>query len=351
MHPSIILWAGDNENDFVYYYKWNGAKRRDPNTNILTRRVLPEVLNMHDYARPYLPSSPYVDEEAYKSGGKISEDHLWGPRDYFKGKYYKNTVCHFASETGYHGCPSPASLEKYIPKEFLFTAKNANDWDGINNEMWLAHASSPETETGPYLYRIRLMADQVTTLFGATVPCDLDSFAKASQISQAEAKKYFIERFRVTKWRRTGIIWWNLIDGCPQISDAVVDYYYCKKLAYHYIKRSQEPLALIFYEPKDGVLTLYAVNDFARDSEFTYKVTDMTEGAVVLEGKGFAPADASTALCSLGIREDEKHFYLVEWNDGGKSYSNHYMTNIKDIDFSEYMGYISKCGYDQFEGF
>lgn len=351
MHPSIILWAGDNENDFVYYYKWNGAKRRDPNTNILTRRVLPEVLNMHDYVRPYLPSSPYVDEEAYKSGGKISEDHLWGPRDYFKGKYYKNTVCHFASETGYHGCPSPASLEKYIPKEFLFTAKNANDWDGINNEMWLAHASSPETETGPYLYRIRLMADQVTTLFGATVPCDLDSFAKASQISQAEAKKYFIERFRVTKWRRTGIIWWNLIDGCPQISDAVVDYYYCKKLAYHYIKRSQEPLALIFDEPKDGVLTLYAVNDFARDSEFTYKVTDMTEGAVVLEGKGYAPADASTALCSLGIREDEKHFYLVEWNDGGKSYSNHYMTNIKDIDFSEYMGYISKCGYDQFEGF
>ncbi|MBQ9692292.1 MAG: glycoside hydrolase family 2, partial [Clostridia bacterium] len=104
MHPSIILWAGDNEDDFVYYYQWGGAIRRDPNTNLLTRKVLPEVLRMHDYVRPYLPSSPYVDEEAYKTGASISEDHLWGPRDYFKGGYYKNNVSHFASETGYHGC-------------------------------------------------------------------------------------------------------------------------------------------------------------------------------------------------------------------------------------------------------
>jgi len=351
MHPSIILWAGDNENDFVYYYQWNGAKKRDPNTNLLTRKVLPEVLRMHDYARPYLPSSPYVDEEAYKNGGNISEDHLWGPRDYFKGDYYKNTVCHFASETGYHGCPSPASLEKYIPKEYLFTAENGSNWKGIDNEMWLAHASSPETETGPYLYRIRLMADQATTLFGSTVPCNLVDFAKASQISQAEAKKYFIERFRVSKWRRTGIIWWNLIDGCPQISDAVVDYYYCKKLAYHYIKRSQEPLALIFDEPKNEVLTLYAVNDLTRNAEIAYKVTDLTSGKIVVDAQGLAQADASSPLCNIKIEKNEKHFYLIEWTVDGLSYSNHYMTNIKDIDYVEYMGYIKNCGYDQFEGF
>ena len=29
-------------------------------------------------------------------------------------------------------------------------------------------------------------------------------------------------------WRRTGIIWWNVIDGWPQISDAVMDWYGCK---------------------------------------------------------------------------------------------------------------------------
>lgn len=103
-HPSIVLWAGDNECDAAH--AWN-SHPTDPNENILTRKILPEKVRAHSTFTPYLPSSPYIDEEAYKSGKPTSEDHLWGPRDYFKGDYYKNTVCHFASETGYHGCPSP----------------------------------------------------------------------------------------------------------------------------------------------------------------------------------------------------------------------------------------------------
>ena len=118
------------------------------------------------------------------------------------------------------------------------------------------------------------------------------------------------------------------MDGCPQISDAVVDYYYCKKLAYHYIKRSQEPLALIFDEPKDNILTLYAVNDLTRNARFTYKVTDLTDKKTVLAGEGFAFADSSSPLCNIKIGENEKHFYLIEWTVDGEKYSNHYMTNF-----------------------
>ena len=43
----------------------------------------------------------------------------------------------------------------------------------------------------------------------------LDDFIFASQVSQAEAKKFFIERLRIGKGRRTGILWWNLRDGWP----------------------------------------------------------------------------------------------------------------------------------------
>jgi beta-mannosidase len=195
------------------------------------------------------------------------------------------------------------------------------------------------------------MGNQVTTLFGNTVPNTLADFAKASQISQAEAKKYFIERFRVTKWRRTGIIWWNLIDGWPQFSDAVVDYYYVKKLAYQYIKRSQNPICLIFDEPKENVLTLHAVNEFTRDYSLSYTVTDLTTGKTVVAGEAVAKAESSRPICHVEIAEGEKHFYFIEWKIDGKTYSNHYMTNIKDIDYAEYLGYIEKCGYAQFEGF
>ena len=68
------------------------------------------------------------------------------------------------------------------------------------------------------------MCNQVKTMFGDMAE-NLPDFARQSQISQAEAMKYFIEKFRLARERAGGIIWWNLIDGWPQISDAVVDYY------------------------------------------------------------------------------------------------------------------------------
>ena len=349
-HASIILWAGDNEVDLAY--SWGGQKKRDPNDNLLTRSVIKEAVRLHDYTRPYLPSSPYIDGVAYSSKNNPSEDHLWGPRDYFKGAFYKNTVCHFASETGYHGCNSPKSIERFIPKDFIWTSERSEDWNGIDNTMWLAHATSLEdSKSAPYTYRIRLMADQVTTLFGNTVPNTLDDFAKASQISQAEAKKYFIERFRVSKWRRTGIIWWNLIDGWPQISDAVVDYYGIKKLAYSYIKRSQEPICMMFDEPKGNILPLHAVNEFDHDEMLKYEITDLTSGKTVVSSTALAEANSSVCVYKVEIKPEEKHFYLIKWELDGKTYSNHYMTNLKDIDYTEYLGYIEKCGYSNFEGF
>ncbi|MBQ4605774.1 MAG: hypothetical protein IJB15_03655 [Clostridia bacterium] len=338
-HPCIVLWAGDNECDLSY--RW-GGENRDPNKNALTRKVLPEAIRSLDYTRPYLPSSPYVDEAAFEAhvsgdGGGISEDHLWGPRDYFKGNFYKNTICHFASETGYHGCPSPESLAKYIREEQL--------WPCLGREDWLCHAACMEpAENVPYGYRIRLMWNQVETLFGKEnkTTADLETFSQASQISQAEAKKYFIERFRLTKWRRTGIIWWNLIDGWPQISDAIVDYYLDKKLAYWYIKNSQQPVCMMFNEPENGMAALHAVNDTREDKTLSYKVLD-DQGNVVQESTCVVKSDMSVPVWYMPVGE-EKKFYTIQWNDGETEGMNHYFTNIIDIDYDYYVNCAKKAG-------
>ena len=333
-HPSIVLWAGDNECDCAYAW---GGEDRDPNDNRITREVIPDVLRVCDYSRPYLPSSPYVDAEAYRTRGEISENHLWGPRDYFKGDYYRNTVCHFASETGYHGCPSPASLAKYIDPEHL--------WPCLGDRQWLVHAATMDgREDSPYGYRIRLMWNQVETLFGkgTEATADLASFSLASQISQAEAKKYFIERFRLSKWRRTGIIWWNLIDGWPQISDAIVDYYLDKKLAYDYIKRSQKPFCLMFDEPADGRLALYAVNDTRETKTFSYTVED-DAGRVILSGTSCAASDESVPIASIPA-SDEKRWFLIRWDDGEERGVNHYFANVRDVDFAYYKTLLARLG-------
>ena len=96
------------------------------------------------------------------------------------------------------------------------------------------------------------MADQIKELFGIE-PDNLEDFALASQISQAEAKKFFVEMVRVKKWRRTGVLWWNVIDCWPQFSDAIVDYYFGRKLAYHYLKRVQQPVCLMVTEPENYI--------------------------------------------------------------------------------------------------
>ncbi len=346
-HASLLLWAGDNECDCACR-DWGGV-RRDPNDNLLTRRVIPEILQMEDFTRPYLPSSPYIDETAYATGLPTAEEHLWGPRDYFKGPFYANSVCRFASETGYHGCPSPDSLRRFLSPESLQAGLKDGEW--LGNEAWFTHAASPETAPGgPYNFRIKLMNDQVKTLFGA-IPQNISDYAKASQISQAEAKKYFIERFRIRKWSRTGIIWWNLIDGWPQISDAVVDYYYCRKLAYGFIKRSQTPVLFAFDEPQDGFLNLYAINDTPTDAAADWTVRDAATGAVLAEGGLNVPADRSLKVGAVAPADGEQRFFLIEWTLGGRRFTNHYVSNIKGIGFTEYLRGLNACGYGEFDGF
>lgn len=373
-HPSLCLWAGDNECDFAWW-GWHGI-RRDPAENILTRKIIPDVLRLQDFTRPYLPSSPYLDEdaiEAMKDPSKvvscqgtadISEDHLWGPRDYFKGPYYRTAGCHFASETGYHGCPAPETLKTYIPEDELWPifdkGTEADPFAGDPKPSWFLHQTTMELKyTGNFHYRIRLMTSQVQHMFTDT-PHDLDTYAKMSQISQAEAFKYFIERFRTAKWRRTGIIWWNLLDGWPQISDAVVNYDFTPKLAYFFIKRVQNPLHMAFADPENGVFTLMGINDTQKDVTFTYAVkdvtglpadTDLNTVPTLLSGEVTVPADAAASAASLPVEGLADRFLYIEWTANGERGTSHFILEPEHLDYRTYMNALALCGFDDWYGF
>lgn len=323
-HPSLILYSGDNECDAMMS---NVDYNLDPEKNRLTRELIPNVLYEEDYTRPYLPSSPYMKLNSMKYGDKSPEGHPWGPRDYFKGKFYFDQIYHFASEIGYHGMPNLESIEKFISKE--------NIWP-MDNDEWLLHASCPDLGD-TYKYRNNLMVRQVRELFG-DVPEDIESFIKASQISQAEAKKFFIELYRSGKWHRTGLIWWNLIDGWPQFSDAIVDYYYSKKMAYEYIKASQQDVICMFREPFAWNIELVAVNDTFTDKKIDYKVTDLKTGEVVT-GSDVAVADSVTSLILVPYTMSKKTIYLIEWT-GDVEGKNHYLAGQPTYDLEEYLRLI-----------
>ena len=328
-HPSIILWSGDNEVDQSVHRKKHYVL--PTSTNTLTRKVLPEVIERNDIGRPYLASSPFISDEALldPTSDPSAEEHLWGSRDYFKSYEYRSCVAHFISECGYHGCPDPESIKQFITPEKV--------WPYFNNDEWILHSSDQDGQEK----RVMLMHKQVLQLFGE-VPDNLEDYAIASQISQAEAFKYLIERMRVGRPQKSGIIWWNLLDGWPQMSDAVVDYYYRKKLAYDYIKRSQAPFAIIADELAKWNQRIYACNDTLEVKRGHLRIFDIDTNETLADIDFTARANTSTEIAALPIFYSEKRFLVFEWTVDGKTDYNHYLCGYPAFSLAKYRDWLRK---------
>lgn len=329
-HASLVLWCGDNECDEAY--GWYGLP--DPNVNSITRNLLPQVIQQYDPHRAYLPSSPYLSPEVIRSGNMnlAPERHLWGPRDYYKSSYYKSSSDHFISEIGYHGCPNLSSIQKFIESDHLWPF-NSKD------EQWVAHATAVSGYDGHNATRIQLMANQIKELFGS-VPESIEDFILASQISQAEAKKFFIETARLKKWRKTGVIWWNMIDGWPQFSDAVVDYYYSKKLAFHYIQRSQVPVCIMIDEPENWHVRVAAGNDSRESAAGTYRIWDGDTNETLMEGSFTVEANGTAELGKIPISHAKQQLFLIQWHFNGRTYGNHYLHGFPAFSLEAYKGWL-----------
>ena len=327
-HPSIILWAGDNEIDVLI------SSFANPSINRITRQVIPPIIAQNDIGRPYLPSSPYISDAVCNNMTTLSssEDHVWGPRDYYKSSFYKENRAHFISEIGYHGCPSLESIKKFITPEKL--------WPYQNNCEWILHSSDQNGDDS----RVMLMEKQVRQLFG-TVPTTPEDYILASQISQAEAKKYFIERMRVGRPKKTGIIWWNLLDGWPQFSDAVVDYYFSKKLAYGYIKRSQAPFCIAVDEISNWKMRVFACNDTLQLKTGHFTVTDAETQEVLLDNDFTANMNAATCIGEIPMFYSNHKMLFIRWVVEGEAGFNHYLCGYPPFDLEWYKNFLKELRF------
>ena len=320
-HPSLVLWAGNNEID--QFYPW-AKPLWGPNVDDeISRDILPAVCRRLDPQRPYLPSSPYYSAKLWALGDPDAavEDHLWGPRDDFKGPFYVNARARFASEIGYLGCPARSSLQRMI--------RPAQLWPWQGSQDWLTHCVRPQPESTIYNYRIPLVASQIEVLFGGA-PTELDDFVLASQLSQAEALKFFIEMFRLEKGRRSGVLWWNIKDGWPQISDAIVDYYGTRKIAYHIVRRLQHDVVVMVGEPCCGLHPVVAVNDTATPATIDLEIR--LEGSTVLTtSQRTIPANGRLELGSLPAPQVFSVFEL-EWRGPSVFGENHYVAGPRPFD-------------------
>ena len=340
-HASLALWSGNNENDGAFRWQLGRNLARDPNLDRNSRRTIPDVLFEFDVTRPYLPSSPYFSPDVVAGKAEASEAHLWGARAYYKVPFYTNSPCWFASEMGYHGCANRASLERMMSPDKVYPWTGRPDrfvkdhkqlkW----NDEWDFKASDWRLD-GFGQRRNDLMTNQIRLMFGG-VDTDLDTFIEQSQFVQAEAMKTFCELFRSRKFTRfNGLIWWNVRDGWPQLSDAVVDWYGGRKRAYYALRNAQQNQIVCVVDDH----TVWGVNDARREVKGTAKVTDVASGDVLLEKSFALPANGKLDLGQVPF--SGQGVLRIEATFDGRPYRNHFLYGEPPFDWAKVKGLFSR---------
>lgn len=327
-HASIVLWCGDNECDLCME-SWSDFTR-DPASNVLTRKVLPRVLSVYDHSRTYLPSSPYL-YGSYADKDLI-EWHLWTRDAHFASPFFLQTAARFVSEIGYTAFPSMTSLKKFIknPENVLLE-------DGTATDEYILHGTAPDLEKNTwYDHKVPCTCRYAEMTFGKR-PENFELFIKQSQYTQAEAYKTWVETARVQEW--SGILLWNLVEGWPGISEAMVDYYFDKKPSFGFVKNAQKPVSVIISEESKGKLNVYIVNAGKENAEVSYTI----QCGDKLVGKGGGEIAAHEKLFKESIETNgESNFYTLVFTINGEKHISHYQENPRDLDIQTYLDNIQK---------
>ncbi len=325
-HPSLALWCGGNENDDLHTL--HGI---DPNTDKISREVLPSAVRRGDPARAYLPSSPYLGPALFEGADPSPppDQHLWGHRAYVKDRFYRDNTAAFISETGFHACPAPATIRSFLPE-------GHREVDPADR-MWRLHDSNDLRDDQQALdNRIQLMVDQ-TALFFGHAPADLSTFAQASQIVGAEGVKYMVEQTRLGKPHKSGILWWNLLDCWPQVSDSVVDYYFRKKLAYFYLQRLHTPVCLMLGEERGWTRPAVIANDTRTPQTVTFTVREIPSGTVLLDGVATVPPGENATVGDVPVSTVGQRCLGLEFAYDGQAHGNHYLEAAPPVDLGLYL--------------
>jgi beta-mannosidase len=207
-----------------------------------------------------------------------------------------------------------------------------------HDPVWRLHETHHRAHPNWYYSRNQLMLDQAALYLDGD-PDDLTQLVLSSQLSQAEAKKFFIEQTRLARGRRSGLIWWNLIDPWPQLADAVVDYYGVRKLAFHYIVRAQQQVVMMAREAVGWQREIVLANDSPGPADLAWRIRSATTGEELAHGTTALAAHTDRTVATLPL-SPTGDCYLFTWAghadgtavDGG----NHYTEGAAPLSFVRY---------------
>ncbi len=328
-HPSIVLWAGNNEVETAWR-NW-GWRQQLPSSVWddyvkIFHGVLQEVCDAYDPSRAYWPSSPHgglPDDPDSKRSGDVHYWEVWHAEKPFSE--YEKQRPRFMSEYGFQSFPNIETVKYY-------TLPNERD---IESPIMLAHQRHPR---GNQLVREYMLREYPK-------PKDFESFLYMSQVLQAEGIALGTEHLRRIMPHNMGALYWQINDCWPVASWSSIDYFGRWKALQYYSRRFYNDL-LISPTMHDGDLQFYVVSDRVNPVPAKIKVTVLSfDGARLkalerdvtiapLASRSYFDVEVSELLEST---DKKKAFVYAELLVNGKAVSSHdyFFAPFKELEMSK----------------
>ncbi len=333
--PSLALWVGNNENDWIEdTTRWQEPGHDFPG-KYLYHELLPEITVRLDPNRPYWPSSPYGGND--HNGEQAGDAHNWSvwhgnvaPRRFGEEplrnwspqgvsyRHYAQDLSRFVSEFGIHALPVEETIRRNVPEAELYfdspglLFRNKDNPKNKGNMLMQAHTGLPR---------------------------DLSEYIDFSMITQAEGLKFGIEHFRRRMPHCSGTLVWQWNDCWPGLTWALLDYYTFPKAGYFYVKRAFAPVMASFKEEPDGGVSLWLTNDSLYPVSETLTWTHATfEGQVLRQQTlkvDFGPNSSQPVVLIgpelLGEGDHRNEFLWVSGSSGLVPANRHFLAEIKEL--------------------
>ncbi|KAF2200574.1 glycoside hydrolase [Delitschia confertaspora ATCC 74209] len=243
-HPSLIIWAGNNE-DYQIVERYNleyQFEDKDPQswlkTNFPARYIyeylLPMIVAEETNGTIYHPSSPFGNGKSttLKVEPTVGDIHQWNIWHGEMKPYQKFPEMggRFVSEFGMEAYPHLETINKSV----------INEQDRYPGSMCMDFRNKA-------IGHERRLISYVAENF--RIKYDLPNFIHLTQIMQADSMAWAYKCWR-RQWGTPGkrqcggVLVWQLNDCWPTMSWAVVDYYKIPKPAYYAIKRCLQPVVI-----------------------------------------------------------------------------------------------------------
>jgi beta-mannosidase len=152
--------------------------------------------------------------------------------------------------------------------------------------------------------------------------------------------KFFVELFRQQKGVKKGILWWNIRDGWPILSDVVVDYYFEKKLAFLYLQRVQRDVQAICCEAVQGKHAVVVINNTLKPARGRLEIRRAGDSERLLESPFDVEANGMKTLGSF-TSPARNEMWKMKWTtDGIDVHTSHYLAFTPPVSFELYKDWM-----------